>query len=228
MVGSGSVPARVVKIIARPRRTAREILADPGSLRGATAFVLAYAVAVSVLFLSSHLAGDYPPPPEELATWTGTWGEFAMLPFVEIAPERYRLAQAIFFTPLVLATWMLMAGSARLISAFWRGRIGYTQYLSLFGFSFFVFWALASGLDLCYSLAMGDLVVPVLRGEHGPMARALAAGFPPVVWTLLLGLGAVYNGIVTYEGEGFSVPRTMLVSAVTVFWPFSLITFLIR
>ena len=219
---------RLWRIIPRPRDTAREILADPGGLRSAGVFVLLFALAVSLLFLGSHFAGDYPPPAADEQAFVEAWGEFAMLPFVEIAPERYRLAQAVFFTPLVLAAWVLMAGTARLLSALQGGRVRYTQYLSLFAFSFFVFWALATLCDVLYNLLLGDLLPAALRGEHGPVARALVAGFPPVMWTVLLGLGGVYNAIVTHEGEEISAARAALVGAVTAFWPYALIAFLIR
>ncbi len=87
---------------------------------------------------------------------------------------------------------------------------------------------MASGLDALFTLLVGDLVVPALGGEHGSVARALVAGFPPVMWTLLLGLGAVYNAIVTHEGEAFSAARAALVGVITGFWPYSLIAVLIR
>ncbi len=54
------------------------------------------------------------------------------------------------------------------------------------------------------------------------------AGFPPVMWTALLALGGVYNAIVTHEGEAFRLARTVLVGAVTTFWPFALIAVLVR
>ena len=226
--GAGYTGVRLWRIIPRPRETAREILADPRGLRSAGVFVLLFALAVSLLFLDSHFAGDYPYRGADGEAVIDAWGEFAMLPFVKIAPERYRLAQAIFFTPMVLAAWVLMAGSARLLSALWGGRVRYTQYLSLFAFSFFVFWALATLCDVLYNLLLGDLLPAALRNEHGPLARALVAGFPPVMWTVLLGLGGVYNAIVTHEGEELSVARVVLIGAVTTVWPYALIAFLIR
>ena len=83
------------KMALHPRRTTRELLAQK-TVYLSLVVVLGFAVLESLLFLVSYLAGDYPPPPEELRIWIETWGEFAMLPFVNIPPESYRLAMAIF------------------------------------------------------------------------------------------------------------------------------------
>ena len=51
---------------------------------------------------------------------------------VKVPTQHYRLAQAIFMTPLVVAIWIWMAGSARLLSIGFGGRVTYRQYLILY------------------------------------------------------------------------------------------------
>ena len=70
----------LLRMIARPCQTCREILRQE-TLSASLAIVLGFGIVVSLLFLRSHLAGDYPPPPDELETWSETWGEFAILPW---------------------------------------------------------------------------------------------------------------------------------------------------
>ena len=96
-----SIPGALVqlpKMVARPRRTTRELLAEE-TIRPSLIVVLGFATAEALLSLISYLAGDYPPPSEELRVWIETWGEFAMLPFIDVPAESYRLVQAVFMTP---------------------------------------------------------------------------------------------------------------------------------
>lgn len=72
--------AYLPKTVARPRRTAQELLAEE-TIHPSLIVVLGFALLESLLFLISYLAGDYPPPAGELRTWIEAWGEFAMLPF---------------------------------------------------------------------------------------------------------------------------------------------------
>lgn len=217
------------KIVIHPRRTSRELLEGGSrSLYAAGDIVLGFAAILALLFLYSHLAGDYPPPPDELETWIATWGEFAMLPFVKIPAESYRLAQAIFINPLVLGIWILMAGAVRLLSILFGGHITFEQYLSLFGFRFFTFWILAQVLDLVYSVVLGGAILPALRMEYGPLVRGLAANYPSFMWTLMLTLGGIYNGIATYESERLSAVKAGLTGSATLAWPVVLIAVLVR
>jgi hypothetical protein len=218
---------RLWRIVVYPRRTSREILQDR-SIHASLAIVLGFALVLSLLFLISHFRGDYPPPPQDLETWIETWGEFAMLPFVKIQAEHYRLAQAIFFTPMMLGTWLLMAGTARVLSLLWGGKVSFEQYLNLFGYSFFAFWILGSVLDTIYSGLLGRHVLQALRGEYGPLAKMVFANFPSLMWTIVLGLGGVYNAIASHEAEQFSWLKAALVGAATFFWPMVLISLLVR
>ena len=233
--------SRLWRIVIHPRRTSRAILRDE-SIYASLAVVLGFALVLSLMFLVSHFRGDYPPPPKDLETWIETWGEFAMLPFVKIPAENYRLAQALFFTPLILGTWILMAGTARVLSLLWGGRVSFARYLNLFGFSFFAFWILGSVLDMIYSGLLSRHVLLALRGVYGPTAKMFFANFPTLMWTIVVGLGGVYNAIVFHESEKASheseqaaqeAERTSwlkaaLVGVATFFWPIVLISLLAR
>ena len=116
----------MLRAIVRPRRTCRDILQQE-TLNASLAIVLGFGLVVGLLFLRSHLAREYPPPPDELETWIEAWGEFAMLPIVKIPAPQYRLAQALFMVPLSLAIWLLMAGSARVLSVLFRGRTTFVR-----------------------------------------------------------------------------------------------------
>jgi hypothetical protein len=214
-------------VVIRPRKTCRQILKQE-TLASSLSIVLLFGAAVGLLFLRSHLARDYPPPPADLETWIEAWGEFAMLPVLKIPAERYRLAQAIVMVPLSLAVWILMAGSASVLSALFRGRTTFAQYANLFGHSFYAFWILATLADLFYSALMGERVLRALRLEYGALARVLAVNYPALMWTGLLGLGAIYNGIMAHESEGYSWPRAAAVAITTGCWPIALISVLIR
>jgi hypothetical protein len=210
--------ALLPKMVFRPRKIARELLVEK-TIHPSLIVVLGFALSESLLFLISYLAGDYPPPAGELRIWIETWGEFSMLPFIKVPAESYRLTMAIFIVPLMIAIWILMAGSARLLSIiFGGGRISFDQYLNLFGFSFFAFMIVAAVLDFTFSSVFGNFV-SALRGEHGTFARSTAAAFPPAMYTVLYGLGGLYNAIVAREGEGYSIPKTAIVGIVTFSWP---------
>ena len=190
--------------------------------------VYCFGLVLALLFSISHLKGDYPPPSEELAVWIETWGEFSMLPFVKIAAEKYRLAQAIFITPLMIAVWILMAGSAKILSILFNGKIAFKQYLNLFAYSFFVFWIIGSIMDTIYSSIFGEYVLRALRLEYGVIIKGIVANFPPAMWVSVLTLGGIYNAIVIHENEQCSLGKVMLMGTATFLWPIILISTLIR
>ncbi|MBW7883015.1 MAG: hypothetical protein H3C34_10325 [Caldilineaceae bacterium] len=214
-------------VVIRPRRTSREIAQDK-TIYSSLLTVTVFGVVTALLFLSSYLAHDYPPPVDELNLWIETWGEFAMLPFVKLPPESYRLVLAVIMLPLALAVWILMAGSARVLSLLFGGKVSFEQYLNLFGYSFFAFWILAQLLDIAYSTLLGPWELPALRREYGPVMYAFFAGYPSVVWVVMLSLGGIYNGLVTHELERFALWQVVLVALVTFAWPMVFISILLR
>jgi hypothetical protein len=156
------------------------------------------------------------------------WGEFSMLPFLNIPAEVYRLFLAEIMIPLLLAIWILMAGSARLISILFGGKVTYKQYLILFSYSFFSFFLIASILDMIYSGLMFRVIMSALRGEYGPLVRQGFILYPAFFWVTALGLAGIYNGIVCQEGEGWAWWKSALVAVVTFVWPMVLISFTLR
>jgi len=213
--------------VVSPRVAAQEIV-EVENIHSSLCLVLGFGIVLSALFLISYLKADYPPAPEDLETWIEAWGEFSMLPFVKVPVEKYRLAQAIFIIPLVMAIWILMAGSARILSTLFRGKVSFEQYLNLYGYSFFVFWIIGSALDTVYSGILGGIVLKALRMEYGILARTIAIYFAPTMWVSVLSLGGIYNAIVTHESERYSLDKSVLVGMVTFAWPIISISYLIR
>jgi hypothetical protein len=218
---------RLWKVVLSPRVAAQDIV-EVENIRSSLGLVLGFGIVLSALFLISYLKADYPPPPGDLETWIEAWGEFSILPFVKVPVEKYRLAQAIFITPLVMAVWILMAGSARILSTLFRGKVSFEQYLNLYGYRFFVFWIIGSALDTVYSGILGEFVLKALRMEYGILARTITIYFAPIMWVSVLSLGGIYNAIVTHESERYSLGKSVLVGMVTFVWPIISISYLIR
>jgi hypothetical protein len=210
-----------------PRRTS-QALVEENRVRYAAALVLSYGVVNCLGMLLSALRHDYPPPPDVLAVWIKTWGEFTMLPFLKIPPENYRAFQAVIFIPLSLTIWMLMAGTAKLLSLLFKGKRSYEQFLNLLGFSFFPFLWIAAILDTIYSGYLKPFAVPALNNEYGPLAQIFFQLFPPLEYTILYGLGAVYNAIAVQTAERWAAWKSVVVGALTFAWPILLITALLR
>jgi hypothetical protein len=214
---------RLLKIIIAPRRTACELLAER-TLTWPLAIVLALGLISSISFYISYLQHAYPPPQEMIEAW----GTFSMLPFFNIPAESYRLFLAEIMVPFLLGIWILMAGSARLISILLGGKVTYRQYLVLFAYSFFSFYLIASILDTIYSGLMFPMIMSALRGEYGPLVRQGFILYPAFFWVTALGMAGIYNGIVCQEGEGWAVWKSVLVAVVTFVWPMVAISFTLR
>jgi hypothetical protein len=214
-------------MLVHPRRTSRELAQDT-SLHSASVVVLSFGLITALLFLVSHLRHDYPPPASQLDVWIETWGEFAMLPFLKIPAETYRLTLALVMLPLSVSIWILMAGTAWLFARLAGGSLSFDQYLNIFGHSFFVFWIIGQFLDLAYSVLLSPWELPALRGEYGPGAYTCFAAFPSVQWFVMLTLGAIYNGIAAHELERYSSCKAVLVAGATFIWPIVLISALLR
>jgi hypothetical protein len=210
-----------------PRRTSRA-LRNERNIAPSFWLVLGYGGLVALGFLISALQRDYPPPPETLAVWIAAWGEFTMLPFLKISPENYRPFEAILMLPLALAIWMLMAGSGRLLSILFGGRVSYEAYLNLFGLAFFPFLLLAAVLDTIYSGFLDPFIVPALQNVYGPLARIFFTNFPPLMYIIVLGLGAVYNSIAVHSAEGFGWLKAILSGFIAFAWAILLLTVLLR
>jgi hypothetical protein len=204
-------------MVIHPLRTTDRLLDAP--VWPALLLVAGFGVVMAVLFFVSHLARAYPPPPDVLETWVEAYGAFYVLPFVAIPAEQFRLAMAIVALPLVVVVWILMAGSARLLTLAMRGRVTFDQYLVLLAFAFFPFWITASCIDLLHSGPLDPLVLAALRDEHGPVARQIATSFMPMAYTVLFGLGGVYCAAVAGRANGFSFARSAIIGVGSFLWP---------
>lgn len=219
--------AYLFKMLIDPRGTSREIL-EKNDIKISLCIVLNFGIIMAAGMLISYFTKGYPPPPQDLKIWIEAWGEFTMLPFLKLPAESYRLVQAIFMIPLVLAIWILMAGSARLLSALFGGKSSFDQFASLFGLSFFVFWIIASIFDTVMSGVLGGFVLAALRLEYGVVVKDIISAVYPLTYIVLFGLGGIYNAIVVHEADGLSVIKTSIIGLVTFAWPVVLIALLLR
>ncbi len=183
---------------------------------------------MATVMLISYLSHDYPPTPDVLKTYINAWGEYPMLPFLKIAPESYRLFAAIIMLPLAFAMWMLMAGTAKLLSLLIGGHASYEQYLVITAFSFFPFWILAEIIDMIFSGVIDQYVLQALTGQFGPFAKAFWTNFPIFFYTILYGLGGVWIGIGTVGVERFKWWKAVPVALLSFGWAMLLISALLR
>jgi hypothetical protein len=217
----------MIDMVISPRKTSL-LLAQRADIFSAISLVLGFSGILSLLFFNSYRVGSYPPPPDELNTWIEVWGEFAMLPFVRIPASEYRLWLAIIMIPMALSAWILMAGTARLLSILFHGHASYLQYLNLMCFSFFPFWILTALLDMVYSTFLDPYIVPALNMAYGPLARTFFLYFPMIMYPSVLTLGGIYNAIATQTVEKYKPWKSAITGALTFVWPTLLITVLLR
>jgi hypothetical protein len=215
------------KMVLRPVKTSREI-AQATNIAPSLAVVAGYGLLMGMLFGISALARDYPPPTAELHAWIRAWGEFAMLPFLKIPTESYRLFLAFAMLPIALAAWILMSGSASFLSILFGGKATYTQWLNLTCFSFFPFLILASGFDLLYSSLLGDFIVPALQLQYGPAVQNFFLYFPMVMYPVLLTSGGIYTAISARQVEGFPVWKSAVTGIAAFAWTTLLWSALLR
>jgi len=213
------------KVIKSPHKGFAELFQN-GRVRYAAWFVLSYGILNGLGFVIS--ARDYPPPAATLDMWIKTWGEFTMTPFLKIPMENYRLFLAAIMIPLTLAIWMLMAGTGKLLSLLFKGKAAYEQYLTIVGFGMFTFLWIAAILDTIYSGYLRQYAIPALNMEYGPAAKAFFQWFPPLEYTLLYGLGGIFNGIGTQVAEHWQPWKSVLIGMLTFVWPMVLIMALLR
>jgi hypothetical protein len=210
-----------------PYRSAKALPASV-RVRPAALLVLGAGLFMAVGTFISYLNRSYPPPPDILKIWVDTWGEFTMLPFLNIPPESYRLFIALISVPLVFAMWMLMAGTAKLLSLLMGGRASYEQYLVITAFGFFPFWILAAIIDTIFSGVIDGYVLRALTGQFGPFATAFWANFPIYFYTILYGLGGVWIGIAAAGLESFKWWRSVVIALFSFAWPMLLMSVLLR
>ena len=151
-----------------------------------------------------------------------------MLPFLKVPPESYRLFLAVIFVPLAFAIWMLMAGTAKLLSLLMGGHASYEQYLVITAFSFFPFFILAAIIDTIFSGVIDGYVLQALTGQLGPFATAFWSSFPQFFYTFLYGLGGVWIGISTAGVESFKGWKVVPITLFTFGWPMLLMSVLAR
>lgn len=219
--------ASPLRIMISPFRSARALPALV-RVRQAALLVLGAGLFMAVGNFVSYLNHAYPPAPDVLKIYVDTWGEYLMLPFLKIPPESYRLFMAVISIPLVYAMWMLMAGTAKLLSLLLGGRASYEQYLVITAFSFFPFWILAGILDMIYSGVIDGYVLQALTGQLSPFAAAFWSNFPNFFYTILYGLGGVWIGISTAGVESFKWWKAFPIALFSFGWPMLLMSVLAR
>jgi len=215
------------RILSSPYRTASALPASV-RVRPAALLVLGAGIFLAVGMFLSYLNHSYPPPADILKIWIAAWGEFTMLPFLKIAPESYRLFIAIISLPLLFAMWILMAGTAKLLSLWMRGHASYEQYLVITAICFFPFWLLAAIIDIIFSGVIDGYVLKALTGQFGPFATAFWTNFPIYFYTILYALGGVWIGIATAGVEAFKWWKAAPIALFSFAWPMLLMMALLR
>jgi len=187
-------PIYLWRMIRHPLQASREV-AEWETVRPGLLVVTVFGLYLAAGSFLSYLNHDYPPPPEEMAVWIRAWGESFMLPLVNVPLEQYRLFMAIISLPVTLGSWVLMAGAARLLALTFGRGASFEQYLNLLAFSFFPFWFLSGLGDSLFSDGLRAYIVPALQNQYGPLLRDLFQAYPVWLYTVLFGLGGVYNGL---------------------------------
>ncbi len=223
-----SVPASYLwKTIFQPRSSI-PVIASAASITTALVVITVYALVEGSLFFIGYLSKVYPPPPAELSVWIQAWGEFPMLPFLKIPAESYRLFAAIVMLPLALGAWMLMAGSARIVSILFNGKASYEQWLNLTCFCVYPFLILSFLFDVTYSGVFGGIITPALQMQYGPIVKAFFLYFPQVFYPALSALGGVYTAYAARQVEGFAWWKSGLIGLLVFAWPTLLWAVLLR
>lgn len=214
-------------MLTHPGRTGKELTSET-SLKPVATLVIAFGLLYALPFLTSYFAHDYPPPPEKLAIWVEHWGEGVMLPFFNIPAESYRGFQAAIMLPFALALWVLMGGSARLLTNLFGGRQSFETYLKITGFMFFTIWIIAALIDAMFSDVFWAYIARGLQGEFGPVVDAILTYFMPLEYTILYGLVAVNVTIATRAVEGFAWWKAAIIGIAVFAWPMALVSAIVR
>lgn len=215
----------LLRMLIRPVSTSRKIATRTGITTPAL-IVIGFAVYLAYGFATSqHL---YPPPKPELEVWIKAWGEFTMLPVLPIAPEHYRTFLAIIMLPLMLIGWLLMSGSARLLSGLLGGKAPLRVWLNQVVFAFFPFWILAVLLDGVFSGVFGGYLVPALEGQYGQFWHDFVLYFPQFMYTVIYGIGWVYASIAASQTERFAIWKAVIIGWAVFLWPMAISALLFR
>ena len=216
-----------LKFLISPYRSAK---AMPASVRvlPAALLVLGAGLLLAAGMFISYVNHAYPPPPDIQKIYLDAWGEFTMLPFLNIPPENYRLFLAVIAIPLLFAMWILMAGTAKMLSLLLRGHASYEQYLVITAYGFFPFWILVAIIDTIFSGVIDGYVLQALTGQFGPFATAFWTNFPIFFYTIGYGLGGVWIGIGAAGVESFKWWKATLIALFSFLWPMLLMSVLLR
>ena len=214
-------------MLMHPGQTGKEYTTEK-DLKPTATLVIAFGVLFSLPFLKSYLDHSYPPPPEKLAIWVEHWGEGVMLPFFNIPAESYRGFQAAIMLPFVLALWMLIGGSAKLLANLFGGKQSYETYLKITGFTYFTIWVIAAFIDAMFSDFFWPVIARGLQGEFGPVVDGILTYFMPLEYTILYGLVAVNVAIATRAVEGFAWWKAAIVGIAVFAWPMMLVSAVVR
>ncbi len=196
--------------------------------------VLALGLYLTLGCYRSYLDHAYPPPADELRVWIETWGRDSMLPlpFLPIPLDHYRLFMAVISLPVTTGSWLGMAGIARLLTRWLGKKTTFLPYLNLFAFSFFPFWFLAVVGDGLFTQLTGQYLVPGLQGVYGPAVQAFYTTYPPLLYTVLFGLGAIYNSLGAYsvalQKEKLRWWEAAIIGWIPFFLPLALVAMLYR
>ncbi len=214
-------------IFTHPIRTGKE-LANEKQIRHALLLVLGISGYLALGFLISYSKGDYPPDAQTLEVWIKAWGSFSMLPVVNVPLEKYRLLMAIIGVPVGMMIWILGAGTARLLTRLFGGRLEFDQFLNVVAFTIFPFWLLSGLLDPANFDFMNANMVPALTGQMGPLAQGFYTWYPQIMYPVVQGLGALYMGLIIHANEKQAIWKTVLIAFLAFAWMIVLTGLLFR
>jgi hypothetical protein len=204
-------------MIFHPYRTGRQLAKEP-RIRYAFWLVFSVSAITALLTFRSYLAGEYPPSPEMLALWIKTWGEFAMVPFIKIPMESYRLFTTLIEIPIAITIWMLAAGTARLLTRLFGEKLDFDQFLNLLAFTIFPFWFISGLMDGAYQLILKPHQFAALSGQLGSLTQGLYTWYPQIMYPVVQGLGALFLGFAIHANEGLRVWKTALIAFFAFTW----------
>ena len=128
----------------------------------------------------------------------------------------------------MLIAWLLMGGSARLLSGLLGGKAPLRIWLNQVMFAFFPFWILAILLDGLFSGVFGDYLVPALEMQYGQFWHDVVLYFPQFMYTILYATGWVYTGIAAHQTDRLAVWKAVSIGWAVFVWPMAISALLFR